>query len=312
MRKKAWEKIGHLYPKVDGKTVIAWLWARTVQSPDPSWKGHVPLLKSGVIRNRPGKPVVWVEPIVNRDSQTVTYQVRESGKPSGGNIGRGGGVCIATGATIGSDYIRQQSLDGLMGEDCIGVVVEGNKGREYVNPGGLLDAEPLWKPEQPMNRDSTDLVSGRGYGFYVWGDLFTSRQLVALTTFSDLLSKVREMVERDARDVGVVDNGIRLRDGGSGVVAYADTLVTYLAFVVDRCAARWLSLSPWNTSGEKIEHVFGRQAIPMIWDYAEANPFSTSTGNWFGQVTWVVKSVSHFPDSRFGEVLQRDAVARLV
>ena len=312
MRERAWERIGHMYPKVDGKTVIAWLWARTVQSPDPSWKGHVPLLKSGVLRKaKKNKPVVWVEPIVNRDTQTVTYQVREGGTPRGGTIGRGGGVCVATGATIGTDYIRQQSLDGVMGEDCIGVVVEGNKGREYVNPGGLSDAEPLWKPEQPMNRESTDLVSGRGYGFYVWGDLFTGRQLVALTTFSNLLPKVREMVERDTRSVGWIDDGTRLRDGGMGTVAYADALVTYLGFVVDRCAARWSSLAPWNTGGEKIEQIFGRQAIPMIWDYAEANPFSTSTGNWSGQVTWVVKSVSHLPGSKFGEILQRDAAARL-
>ena len=311
MRQRAWERIGHLYPKVDGKTVIAWLWARTVQSPDPSWKGHVPLLKSGVLRNKPGKPVVWVEPIVHRDTQTVTYQLREGGIPKGGTMGRGGGVCVATGATIGSDYIRQQSLDGLMDEDCIGVVVEGDRGREYVNPGGLSDAEPLWKPEQPMNRESTDLVSGRGYGFYVWSDLFTSRQLVALTAFSDLLSEAREVVDRDARSVYSVNDGTRLRDGGSGAVAYSDALATYLGFVVDRCAARWSSLAPWNTGGEKIEHIFGRQAIPMIWDYAEANPFSTSTGNWSGQVTWVVKSVSHLPVPSFGEILQRDAVARL-
>ena len=312
MRERAWERIGHLYPKVDGKTVIAWLWARTVQSPDPSWKGHVPLLKSGVLRNKPGKPVVWVEPIVNRDTQTVTYQVREGGTPSGGTIARGGGTCVATGASIGSDYIRQQSRDGLMGEDCIGVVVEGNKGREYVNPGGLADAEPLWKPEQPMNRESTDLVSGRGYGFYVWGDLFTSRQLVALTTFSDLLSEVREMVERDARSVGWFDDGTRLRDGGLGVVAYADALVTYLAFVVDRCADYWSSFCLWESSGGFVAHTFGRQAIPMIWDFVEVNPFSTSTGNWLGQIDWIVRAISQFPSFGFGEILQRDAVARLL
>ena len=163
-----------------------------------------------------------------------------------------------------------------------------------------------------MNRDSTDLVSGRGYGFYVWGDLFTDRQLVALTTFSDLLSEVRELVERDARDVGGVDDGIRLRDGGSGTVAYADALITYLAFVVDRCARHWSSLCPWHAGRETIGQVFGRQAIPMVWDFVEANPFSTSTGHWSGQVTWVVKSVLNLPSSKFGEVLQRDAVARLV
>ena len=311
MRKKAWEQIGHLYPQVDGKTVIAWLWARTVQSPDPSWKGHVPLLKSGVLRNKPGKPVVWVEPIVNRDTQTVTYQVREGGTPKGGTIARGGGICVATGATIGKDYIREQSLDGLMGEDCIGVVVEGNKGREYVNPGGLSDAEPLWKPEQPMNREATDLVSGRGYGFYVWGDLFTDRQLVALTTFSDLLSEARDMVERDARSVGCIDDGIRLRDGGSGVTAYSDALTTYLAFVINKTSDYWSNICSWHNGKEIMRNTFGRQAIPMVWDFAEVNPFSFSTGNWSGQLDWVAKSVADLPGFCEGRGFQRDAVASL-
>ncbi len=311
MRERAQERIGHLYPKADGKTVIAWLWARTVPSPDPSWNGQVPLLKSGILRNKPGKPVVWVEPIVDRKTQTVSYKVREGGTPVGGTKERGGGICVATGATISMDYIREQSRGGLMGEDCIGAVVDGGKGRMYVDPGENPVAKPLWKPEQPMDRKSTDLVSGRGYGFYVWGDLFTDRQLVALTTFSDLLREVRQVVEEDARRMGWADDLVRLRDGGSGVIAYADAMVTYLAFVVDRCAANWSSLCTWHSGREVIGQVFGRQAIPMVWDFAEANPFSSSTGNWSGQVEWVVKSVAHLPASGLGEVMQRDVVARM-
>ena len=310
MRERAWEQIGHLYPKVDGKTVIAWLWARTVQSPDPSWKGHVPLLKSGVLRNKPGKPVVWVEPIVNRETQTVTYQVREGGTPKGGTIARGGGVCVATGAPITLKYVREQGQRGLMREECVGAVVEGDRGREYISIPEIPDVpEPRWRPSGKLQGKATDSVPA--YGITEWGDLFTSRQLVALTTFSDLLSELRGMVERDARSVGWVDDRIRIRDGGTGAVAYADALVTYFAFVIDRCSANWSSLCTWHTSRETIGQVFGRQAIPMVWDFAEASPFSTSTGHWTGQVTWVVKSVPNLSDFRFGEVLQRDAVARL-
>ncbi len=311
MRERAWERIGHLYPQVDGKTVIAWLWARTVPSPDPSWKGHVPLLKSGILRKpKKGKPVVWVEPIVNRDTQTVTYRIREGGTPGPGTKERGGGVCLATRATISMDYIREKSLGGSMGEDCIGVVVEGDKGRLYVDPMGIQVAEPVWKPEQPMNRESPDIVSGRGYGFYVWGDLFTDRQLVALNTFSDLLAEVRIKIIEDCKEIRWDDDRIRLHDGGSKVTAYADALTTYLAFVVDRCAGQWNSFSRWNNGGEKIEGVFSRQAIAMLWDYAEANPFSSSSANWSGQVEWVRKAVSCLPGFGFGQVKQGNAMTR--
>ena len=310
MRERAWERIGHLYPNVDGKTVIAWLWARTVQSPDPSWKGHVPLLKSGVLRNKPGKPVVWVEPIVNRDTRTVTYQVREGGTPGGGTIARGGGTCVATGAPIALDYVRKQGKQGLIGEVCIVAVVEGSRGREYVFPPLMSDVpEPPWRPSGTLQGKAGNNVSL--YGITEWGDLFTARQLVALTAFSDLLSEMKEMVERDARSVSEFDGGTRLRDGGSGIVAYAEAIVTYLAFAVDRCADCWSSACSWHNSKEIIRSTFGRQAIAMIWDYAEGNPFSGSTGNWMGQVDWIAKAVAHLPGSGIGEVLQRDAVARL-
>ena len=310
MRERAWERIGRLYPKVDGKTAIAWLWARTVQSPDPSWKGHVPLLKSGVLRNKPGKPAAWVEPIANRDAQTVAYQVREGGTPKGGTIARGGGVCVATGAPITFHYVREQGRRGMMGEACVCAVVEGGSGCEYVVSPIMPDVpEPRWTPSGKLQGKAGSNVSL--YGMNEWADLFTVRQMVALTTFSDLLSEMREMVERDARSVNGFDDASRLRDEGSGVVAYADALVTYLAFAVDRCADYWSSMCSWNSSREIIRGTFGRQAIAMIWDYVEGNPFSGSTGNWMGQVEWIAKAVANLPGSDTGEVLQGDAAARL-
>ena len=310
MRERAWERIGHLYPEADGKTVIAWLWARTVQSPDPSWKGHVPLLKSGILRKpKKNKPVVWVEPIIDRDSQTVTYQIREGGTPGPGTMGRGGGVCVATGAPITFQYIREQGRSGLLGEAMVGVVVEGSRGRIYLNAVNLPEVpEPGWKPTGKLLGKAADSVPL--YGMTEWGDLFTNRQLIALNDFSDLLTEVRGQILEDG-GAGGDDNGVRLRDGGASVTAYADALVTYLAFAVDRCTDRWNSLSRWWDGGEKIQGVFGRQAIAMVWDYAEANPFSSSTGNWLGQVEWVVRSVANLLASGLAEVRQRDVLARL-
>ena len=162
-----------------------------------------------------------------------------------------------------------------------------------------------------MNRDSTDLVSGRGYGFYVWGDLFTDRQLVALTTFSDLLSEVTKAIKDDARRAGWTDDKVRLREGGLGITAYSDALTTYLAFVINKTSDYWSNICTWHNSKEIMRNAFGRQALPMVWDFAEANPFSLSTGDWWGQLRWVAKSVANLPGYCRGKVLQRDAVASL-
>ena len=315
IREQARERIGHLYPKVDGKTVIAWLWARTVQSPDPSWKGHVPLLKSGVLRNKPGKPVVWVEPIVNRDTQTVTYLVREGGTPKGGTIARGGGVCVATGAPITLDYVRKQGQIGLLGEVCIGAVVEGTNNREYYSSPEIPDVpEPEWKPVGNLLGKASDSVPL--YGMKEWGDLYTDRQLVALTTFSGLFSDARETIERDALSIERIDDGVRLRDDGSGVSAYIDALITYLSFVFDKLATLNNSLCIWEPEAQCPRGIFGRQAIPMIWDFAEANPLSSSSGSWKVLVDGMLRVFNSYVwppilTNNTVEIQQRTAVARV-
>ncbi len=319
MRDRAFERIGHLYPKVTlpaeeggGEAdVIAWLWARTVRSPDPSWTGHVPLVRSWTVRTaKKNKPAVWVEPVVDRSTRTVGYRIREGGDPPKGTIGRQGGTCLATGTPIGFNYIREQGRLGLMDRQLIAVAAEGTRGRAYLRPIPQPDVpEPSWKPSDPLIGKAA--VNVPLYGMTAWADLFTDRQLTALCTFSGLLDEVRPVVEEHARLAGWADDGVRLRDGGSGVSAYADAVVTYLAFGIDRCADYWSSLTLWENSGGIIAHTFGRQAIPMVWDYAEANPFSSSTGNWLGQVAWVCKAIATTPAVGFGEVSQRDAASRL-
>ena len=312
IRDRAWERIGHLYPQVDEKTVIAWLWARTVRSPDPSWQGHVPLLKSGILRNRPGKPVVWVEPIVNRDAQTVALAVRQGGTPGSGTIGRGGGVCVATGAPITFKYIREQGKQGRIGVMPVGIVSEGERKRLYNSSDtdvprlDLPDRIPSVRLANNPRNFQTPL-----YGMETTKSLFTNRQLVALTAFSDLLDSVRKQVISDARLAELSDEGTRLREGGSGFIAYADALATYLSFAIDRCVDKWSAFVTWEGTREIVSHTLVRQALPMVWDFAEANPFSSSTGNWLGQVDWVVKAVARLPASHADQVLQRDAVTRL-
>ena len=320
MRDEAERRIGHLYPDATGPngeklTPIAWIWARTVESPDPAWSGHVPLVASWVLANRPGKPKVWIEPTIDRDAQTIGYRVREGDDLAHERtVNRGSGRCIATGAAIAGDYIKAEGRAGRMGQQLMAVVAEGERGRMYCSPSELDSEvvqvdEPEWKPQ---GRNPERLTGGTVYvyGLDEWWKLFSSRQLVALTTFSDLLSEVYERIVGDARFAGLADDAGRLRDGESGATAYADAVVTYLAFAVDKCADYWSTICTWATGGF-IRGTFGRQAIPMTWDFAECNPFSSSTANWKAMVNWIRKALEHLPASVGGEAVQRDARARV-
>ena len=320
MRERAFERIGDLYPKVTlpavqgggQANVIAWIWARTVRSPDPAWDGHVPLVRSWVLRKaKKGKPIVWVEPMVDCLTHTITYGIKEGGAPPKGTLARTAATCVATGVPIPRDYIKTEARMGRMEVDLIALVAEGHRGRTYLAPVQIADVDTPHDVPSAKLSTNTQYMGTPLYGLQTTDSLFTERQLVALSTFSELLKEVRTVVVEDARRAGLVDDKERLRYGGSGVAAYADAIVTYLAFAIDRCASMWASLARWNSTGEKIQHLFGRQAIPMIWDFAEANPFSGSSGNWTGQVNPVLKAIAAVPGGGYGEVLQRDVVARL-
>ena len=321
MRDEAQRRIGHLYPDATGPngeklTPIAWIWARTVDSPDPAWRGHVPLVASWHLARRAGKPPVWVEPIIHRETRTISYEIRTGGEPTlDRTAGRGSGRCIATHAAITSDYIKSEGKAGRMGADLMAVVAEGERGRVYcqataADTHAAEQAEPEWWPTASLP-ESPRAFTTPAYGLDEWQKLFTRRQLTALTTFSDLLAEVRGTIEADAAAAGMAGDGVRLRDGGSGAAAYADAVVTCLAFAVDRCADRWSSITTWDNTKTTIRNTFGRQAIPMTWDFAEVNPFSEATGNWSAMVGWVRKVMERLPASGMGEVVQRDARARV-
>ncbi len=319
MHQQAWEKIGKLYPKVQlpkeqgggEATVIAWLWARTVASPNPALKGaHVPLVRSFVLSSRKGHEA-WVEPVADRVAGTYRFEVRQGSGAPKGTVDRRGARCIITGEPIPLEYIRAEGKAGRLRARLLAVVAEGARGRTYVNPDEghehtALSASPPWLPAGELAADPR-AITAPNYGMATFADLFASRQLVALTTFSDLIPKVREEVLKDALATGMMDDGLPLAEGGHGAQAYADAIATYLALAVDKGADYWSSICSWHTSNEQITHTFARQAIPMVWDYAEANPFSESSGNWLGAFTWVSKAVAAAPARGEGLILQQDA-----
>ena len=331
MRTKAWERIGHFYPAVridddavakrpDLKglkgqelTVIAFLWVRTVASPDPALQGaHVPLTSSFLLSTKP-KNRAWCEPIVQADGRTIAYEVRVgTGQAPMKTVDRSsGGRCLISGASIPFPYIRAEGQAGRMGSRLMAVVAEGRRGRVFLPPTREMEelaqrAQPTWKPDALMPVKHRDFKAPL-YGMPSFGDLFTERQLVALTTFSDLIAEVRAEAVRDAEAAGMSRDQTPLAGGGTGATAYGDAIATYLSLGIDRAADRWSSVCIWNSIGLKVEHTFTRQAIPMIWDYSEANPFSHSTGNWSSCCKWISKVVAAVPARKGTSVTQEDA-----
>ncbi|MBU4261626.1 MAG: DUF1156 domain-containing protein [Proteobacteria bacterium] len=327
MRQEAWKRIGHLYPEVDlpreqggGKaTVIAWLWARTVRSPNPAFSDiHVPLVSSFFLSTKKGKEA-YVQPVVEGNSYSFTIIKGKPANPEavkvGTKLGRGANFrCLLSDTPIAPDYIKAEGKAGRMGVRLMAVVAEGAKGRVYLSPTSEMEdiarqAEPTWKPDQMLPDDARNFWTVN-YGLDKYSKLFTSRQLVALTTFSDLVLEARERVIDDAKRADWEDDGIGLHAGGGGVTAYGDAISLYLALNVSRLANRCSSICFWDTKGENVQQVFARQAIPMTWDYTEGNPFSSSSGNFIGQLGYLTKVIENLPAGHCkAQVIQCDAVS---
>lgn len=321
MRDEAERRIGHLYPDAIGPggeklTPIAWIWARTVESPDPSWSGHVPLVASWTLSKKKGKPTIWIEPIVDRAAQSISYAVREGGEPLyGRTVERGRGTCLATGAAISGEYIKAESRAGRMERQLVSVVAQGDRGRVFLPPDATdaeaaMSTKPSWRPS---GRNPEKLTGGTVYvyGLDEWWKLFTPRQLVALTTFSDLLAEVADRVRGDGISAGSTGDGVRLRDGGREADAYADAVVTYLALGISRLADMCNALCRWESSRTQVRNLFGRQAIPMVWDFAENNVFGGAGGDYHVSLGSVVRALERLPATVPGSAEQRDARARV-
>jgi len=324
LQQRVAERIGKHFPGAidaggSAQTSVVWIWARTIASPDPAWDGHVPLVSSWTLAKKRGKQTVWVEPLIDAESKEIAYEVRVGGEPSRERtVNRGHGVCIATGATISGDYIKAESLAGRLGQQLMAVVTDGVDGRGYRSPeasdvAAAAVPEVSWKPE---GRNPEKLTGGTVvvYGMDEWWKLFTARQLLALTTFSDELGPIHEEVRRDALAAGYGEEETRLRDGGGGAVAYADAIVTYLSFAIDKLADFNNSLCSWNAPNSQLRYLFSRQAIAMTWDFAEVNPFSGGMASWESHLKSVAKAVGGTLGIGLGgeaTVVQRDARARV-
>lgn len=328
MRDEAFRRIGHLYPKVEvpenlgggDATVIAWIWARTVKSPNPAFSHvEVPLISTYILSSKAGREA-YVRPVVSGDSYSfevvlgIATDEARAGTKSGG---RGANfICIVSGTPISGDYIKAEGVAGRMGSRLLAVVADGPRGRLFLAPSVEMEtvarlAVPQWKPggEVPARLTGGTCVP---YGMKEWGDLFTSRQLVALNTFVDVVQEARTKIRADAIQGGRIDDGKCLNDGGSGATAYADAISVYLAFLIDQVANHSSTICGWNHPNTQLRSVFSRQALPMTWDFAETNVFSTSSGSFNNLFERQIKGFEALGQKPPGVVMQADARSQTV
>ena len=340
MRDEAEKSIGHLYPKIEitaematdrpdltpyvGRklTVIAWLWARTVKSPNPAFaQVDVPLASTFMLSTKTGKEA-YVEPVIDGTEYRFTVKVKNPKDAEGTKLGTTAGKraafrCLMSNVPITYDHIRAEGKAGRMGARLMAIVAEGDRGRVYIAPTANHEAvaqaaKPQWNPDMALPDNPRDFKTPN-YGLTTYGDLFTNRQLVALTTFSDLVTEAMERIRRDAVAAGMQDDEIPLRNDGCGASAYADTLKVYLALSTSRASDAWASQVSWRNSVEATRGTFSRQALPMIWDFAEANPFSESCGNWDGAcLEWIHKALGALPQEGTGHAIQSNAATQSI
>lgn len=323
MRDEAEQRIGHLYPKArlsDGTAanVIAWIWARTVTCPNPACGIEMPLVRSWWLGKKKGKEAYVVPTVVDG---RIEYSIGHDPKGApdkdidGTMHGRTGAVCVACRSAVPTQYIRNEGAAHRLGAHLLAVVAEGRRSRIYIEPTSeQIEASEVAAPDGVPSgalADNPRWFSPPAYGLTEFGDLFTNRQLTALTTFSDLVDEARERVLQDALAAGIPE-GERVEAGGTDAAAYADAVATYLGFVVSRLTDYLSSITTWasNPQMEILRNVFARQAIPMAWDFAEGNPFAGSSGGIDIMIRAVTRAVEKAPALGAATVSQADAASR--
>lgn len=335
MRDEAEKRIGHLYPRVKvtemmarerpdllpyvGRelSVVAWLWARTVKSPNPAFASvDVPLVSTFLLSTRVGKEA-YVEPVVSGTAYRFSVNVgppTDTGRAkSGTKLSRGANFeCILSGSPIQARYIRSEAQAGRMGSRVMAIVVQGERERVYLSPVPEHEkvaaaAAPAWKPDLRVPTPCHDVDRLPMYGMPTWGDAFTPRQLVALTTLSDLVREATQRIEDDAGERTPAGKATPLREGGASAAAYAEAVGMYLAFAISKVADRGSSLTRWMPTRDSMYNTFSRQALPMSWDFVEVNSLGEQTGGFAESLRWTAEAIEGTAATQAGHALQLDA-----
>lgn len=296
------KEIGKFYPsEPDGSIPVGYIWARTIKCQNPSCGAEIPLMRQFWLAKKDNKQVA-LKLVVNKQSKSIGFKIVQNDEidfaPSEGTTSRATVLCPVCGSGVGGKAVREEAQQGRMGQRMIAVVLHHphRQGKAYriaterdlevfqeakayleKKRQELFDKwgfEPV--PDEEMNQEDPTTVAGRGYKFRTWGELFNPRQKLALITFVD---KVREAHQK------------MLSEGYEG--EYAKAVTTYLGLGVDMMSAFWNTLARWENTSEAIKHAFGRQALPMVWDFAEVNPFSASSASWESGWVYYFEVIDH-------------------
>lgn len=324
MREEALQRIGHLYPRVrlpseygSGEaTVIAWLWARTVTCPNPVCGAQMPLVRSFWLSTNP-RSKVWVEPIIDQGAKSIRFEIRtgDGAPPEPPKVGRGAKFkCLVCGQIAGDQHVKGEGMAKRMGAQLMAVVAEGNGKRVYLPADDYQEetakkASPAWAPEEELPYEPRAIWCTL-YGLTTYRDLFTPRQLVAMTTFSGLVEEAHEQALKDAVAAGLSEDGQSLESGGTGASAYADAIATLAACCVSAIADDLSSIVTWRSGHGTgaTRSTFARQGLPMAWDFAEANPFGGAAGDLGLASLAVAQAMRLTPGTPPGKARQLDAV----
>lgn len=323
MRDKAFERIGKHFPSIDltnengpkNTKIIAWLWARTVQCPNPGCHGEIPLLSSFILSSKKGKEA-YLNPEIKDGELTFSIDKKFFSDRLKVNEGFKRGVsgifeCPHCQNVTTRNYIAREGVEGRIGRVLTALVCEGVKGRFFIP--AVKSPKFDYKVDFDTSFLETDFSQNprdlwcRNFGLNKPRDLFTDRQLLGLHTYTNLIGEVRAQIEKDALSFGLADDSIPLRNGGLGAKAYSEAVSVYLAFGVTRLSDISNSLCVWSSSANQAVHLFGRQAIPMVWSYAETSLFSNMAGDFRTSLSSIVKVLLRFQPVALGEEFQRDA-----
>ena len=302
MREEAFKRIGHHYPEAKlpnggNATVIAWMWARTIPCPNPACSVAMPLMKTFQLQKNQNSEH-WTTPVIDRKAGTISWKVQDhkADGPARSTADKKGATCISCNGAVKLNYVREQSKSGNLGLQMTAIIASADKKRIYLTPSNkdiqaARDSIPNWIPSTTLPEMATKAISLQSYGWTHWQNAFTPRQLLTLTTFSDILKEVRELLIQHSSDAN-----------------YTAAVVTYLAFAISRTADSGCSFAIWESGGNFVAAAFSRQGLGMVWDFPEANPFSTSTQNWMAQIDWIAKVLEHLPpEVNDGAIHQADA-----
>lgn len=316
IEKEAFKKIGDLYPRIKCSngtetTVISWIWARNVKCPNPVCGCKTPLARSFELSRKKGEEY-YISPVFKKEK--FEFDISQGKCKNVGSVDRNGAICQNCGEAIPLDYIRSEGKENRIGYTLMAIAGEAKRGRVYCPPTVEHELaadvpEPQDVPESYMPEQALGFRV-QAYGMDQHKKLFTNRQLTVLTIFCELIQEAQIIAEQEAINAGLQDDHISMSDGGYGAKAYAQAIGLHLAFLVDKMAPLHSNLTLWKSGAQCPLSFFGRQAIPMAWDFAEANPFSNSSGSFKimldGYVKALVNSFETRPDVR-GYAIQHEA-----